>query len=445
MALLGRIGPMDVTGSGSAKTLLDNLTDLAAIPQDWLRSGDFSLERIEQLLAELGHPDRSYPTVHVAGSNGKGSVCALCSAALQAQGYRVGLYTSPHLSGALEGIRINQKAITEAEADALLARMQTKSGDLNALTAFEFTTALALLHFAQENVEAAVIEVGLGGRLDATNVIRPVVSVITAIDLEHTSILGGSLSEIAAEKAGILKAGAPAVLAPQALEAREAIEHKAKQLGVELVEAERDYGFERLSCDLNGQGLRVWPVEAPDKALELRLKLLGEHQIQNAVTAFAALRALARQGLEVDDEAIQRGFAEAEWPGRFEVQQGRPTTVLDSAHTPGAAQALRHALDQHFPDKRIVLVLAISADKNLGALMEPLRGLLDATIATQSFHARALSAKRLAKRLEQTGISCQVVSDPRKALQKARKLAGKHKLVLVTGSVFLVEQLRSEL
>jgi dihydrofolate synthase/folylpolyglutamate synthase len=188
----------------------------------------------------------------------------------------------------------------------------------------------------------------------------------------------------------------------------------------------------------------VWSKHAAEKAIELRIKLLGEHQIQNAVTAFAALKAFAQQGLVVGDEAIQAGFAAAEWPGRFEVREGNPVIVLDSAHTPDAARALRRTLDEHFPNQGIVMVLGISSDKNLGALMEPVRDRLIAAVATQSSHARALPAKTLAKRLDQIGIDCQSQPDPVKALQAACTLAGSDKLILITGSVFLVDQLREE-
>ncbi len=460
---------------------LASLPDLGARPQQNMRPVDFTLERMEILMDALGHPERQYPSIHIAGTNGKGSVVAFCVASLRAQGHKVGSFTSPHLAGALAGIAINEDCASatdlEKAFEIMLPHLETRSD----WTQFEIVTALAFLHFARAKVDAAVIEVGLGGRLDATNVLAPLVSVITPIDYDHTSILGNSLAEIARAKAGIIKPGVPSVLAPQRQEARASIKNVAEAKGVRVIEVSRDVVFERLSSDLSGQvfwvgkptpspapsspqaarsrqalslkeGKGAWStsgkeskLNSSDEKIELKIRMLGMHQVENAATSFAALQVANQHGLPVSEDSIRRGFAEARWPGRFEVVQTDPPVILDAAHSPAAAQALRTALDEYFPERPIIMVLGVSADKHLAGIIEPLRPHIRRAIATQSTHPRAMPADTLCSRLAALGIQAEAEPDVSRAIARAMEFVKDYAILLVCGSVFLVEAISEQL
>lgn len=407
-----------------------------------MRPGDFTLERIRRLMAALGQPQQGYASVHVAGTNGKGSVSALCAAALQAGGHRVGLFTSPHLHGPLEGISVNGQMVTGEDLDAPFQKMLPHLESAQGWTQFEVTAALAFQYFADAGVDVAVIEVGLGGRLDATNMLVPTVSVITPIDYDHTSILGDRLGRIAGEKAGIIKQGVTVVMAPQVAEARQVIAEEAKAKKATLIEVGVDILFERGEANLSGQDVRVWPALRPEQALELRIALLGAHQAENTAVACAALWAGRDGGQEVSDEAIRKGFAAVRWPGRFEVLQADPALIVDAAHSPHAARALRSSLEDYFPGKAVVLVLGVSADKDLAGIIEPLRPRIARAIATQSIHPRAMPAAVLQARLAGLGLQAEGQPDAAQALQIALEAACQDEVVLVCGSVFLVEQIR---
>lgn len=421
------------------QAFLRELPDLAARNQYGLRASDFSLDRLSALMEAMGQPQQAYPSLHVAGTNGKGSVCALCAAVLQAQGYRVGHFTSPHAAGALAGIAVNGVAAPAEELQAAFEQLYALLEGEAGWTHFEVVAALMFVHFARAQVDAAVVEVGLGGALDATNVLLPQAAVITPIDYDHTSVLGSTLTEIATHKAGIIKPGKPLVLAPQAAEARAAILAQAALQAAPVVEVGIDVQVEPLSAGLDGQRFQVLGRR---DSQELKIGLLGEHQLANAATAYAALLALDDAGLPVSDAAMAAGFAAARWPGRFEVLRAEPPLVLDGAHTPAAARALRRALDQYFPEEPLVLVLGVSVDKDLASLLEPLAPRIRRVIATQSAHARAMPAAELAGRVAALGIAVQAEADPAAALAAAEATAGQAG-VLVAGSIFLVEQVRA--
>lgn len=390
----------------------------------------------------LGHPDRHNPNLHIAGTNGKGSVGAFCTATLQAQAYKVGRFTSPHLAGALAGISINHIRVKETDLEQSFELMLPHLKLRKDWTQFEVVTALMFLHFARAKVDAAVIEVGLGGRLDATNVLKPLVSVITPIDYDHMSILGNSLAEIAREKAGIIKKGVPLVIAPQPEEARASIVQIAEEKGVDIVEVGKDVLYERVSSDLSGQVFDVWNVSAPNQKTELAIQLLGAHQIENAATAFAALQTAPIRGLPVSEDAIRRGFAAARWPGRFEMIQENPPVVLDAAHSPAAAQALRASLDEYFPGRSVIMILGVSVDKDLAGIIETLRARIDRVVATQSKHMRAMPANELRAKLVRIGIEAEAIADAKQAVMKVMDIVKVNEVVLVCGSVFLVELVR---
>jgi len=421
---------------------LKALPDLGAQPQGSMAAAAFTLERMVWLMAALGQPQQRYPSLHVAGTNGKGSVSALCSATLQAAGYRVGAFTSPHLHGALEGITLDGKVVPVAELEASFENLRPHLVRQSGWTQFEVVTALAFHHFARMGVEAAVIEVGLGGRLDATNVLTPLVSVITPIDYDHLSILGSTLEQIAAEKAGIIKPGVPVVLAPQPPQVSAVIRKVAREKKAPIIETGKDYLYQAQAFDLSAQDFQVWPAVRPEEKTALRIALLGRHQIANAATAYAALQTARGQGLALDEEAIRRGFAAARWPGRFEILQNEPALVIDAAHSPHAARALRQALDDYFPGRPVILVLGVSGDKDLSGIVAPLRPRITKWVATQSAHPRAMLAEELQRSLAALGLAADAQPDAATALRGALGAADRGAMVLVAGSVFLVEQVR---
>ena len=417
----------------------------------------FDLARMEALLEALGNPHRAYPVLHIAGTKGKGSTAALMAAALQAEGYRVGLYTSPHLEDFAERIQVDGRPIPHADLPAVVERLKPCTARIPGLTTFELTTAAAFLYFADRGVDVAVVEVGLGGRLDATNVVHPLVSVITPISYDHTAILGDTLAAIAGEKAGIIKPGVPVVVAPQPREARQRILAVAAERGAPVVEVGRDWLYAPVARSLDGQVLFVWhAAEQPlvDAFVEsggfqewepmrLRIPLLGPHQVLNAATAYAALQTARRQGLEVAQAAIRRGFAAARWPGRFEILHRNPPLVVDGAHNRAAAHQIRLTLDEYFPGWPLVLVFGASADKDIRGMLEELVPRARRVIVTRSHHPRAADPEDLRSMVHQLGRPAQAFDDVEAALRQAFREAAGEAVVLATGSLFVAAAARS--
>ena len=289
-----------------------------------LAKADFNLDRMRDLMSELGNPQEQYPIIHVAGTKGKGSVSALAASALTAAGYKTGLYTSPHLQDYAERIQMNGQPIPHADLAALVDEIKPAVARVPYLTTFEITTALGFLYFARQGCDAAVIEVGLGGRLDATNIVTPRVSVITSLSLDHTLVLGDTLAKIAGEKAGIIKPGVPVVSSPQKDEALEVLFRIADERGCNFTLVGQDVKFEPLSHSIDGQTLQIWISNPPP--LNLTIPLLGSHQVENAAVAYAALKT---SGLNVSGEAIQRGFESAKWRSRFEIARKEPPIIFE--------------------------------------------------------------------------------------------------------------------
>ncbi len=408
----------------------------------------FDLGRMVAFLELLGNPHKGHPIIHVAGTKGKGSTSALVARALQEAGYRTGLYTSPHLQEFTERIQVNGKQIPPAELVALVDRIKPVVPQVERLTTFELTTALGFLHFSSTQVDAAVVEVGLGGRLDATNVVDPLVSVITSLSLDHTAVLGSTLEKIAFEKGGIIKPGRPVILAPQQAQARAVIEEIASQRGSRLVEVGKDVRFEAGEHSLEGQSFRVWNAGDPQAALDLRIPLLGPHQVENGATAAAALLVAREQGLSIPDWAIQTGFARVCWPGRFEVLSREPLVIVDSAHNRDSARRLRQTLDEYLPGRSVILVFGVSEDKDVEGMLAELRPRVNRVIATQSVHPRAAAPDQLAALAEGLGCLAQSVSPVEQALRTALAQAdaaqagGNGTVVLAAGSLFIAAAAR---
>ncbi len=397
----------------------------------------FDLGRVRRLLRLLGDPQEQFPSIHIAGTKGKGSVAAMIETSYRAAGYRTGLYTSPHLIRFTERIRVNGEEIPEPDLVRLVEQLKGVALEIPQISTFELTTALAFLHFAEMKVNCGVIEVGLGGRLDATNVLTPAVCVITSLSYDHMHLLGASLSDIAGEKAGIIKPGVPVVLAPQQSEAELVVRSVAERLGAPLHQVNRDWHYAAEERSLSGQSFRVWrdTGEAP---VSLRIPLLGHHQIQNACTAYAALQLASERGLPIGLEAIRAGMASMRWAGRFQVLSVDPTVVLDCAHNRDSALQLRIALDDYFPGRPVWMVFGASSDKDVRGMLLELSPRVSRVVLTQADHPRAEGPEAMVELLRGFGLPVQIVVPVSEALRIATKEVEPNGVVLVTGSVFVV-------
>lgn len=417
-------------------------TDYEKAPAAKYSDAAFNLRRMDALLARLGSPHRAAPAIHVAGTKGKGSTAALIASALTKAGYRTGLYTSPHLHTFRERMRIGQDLITEAEVAEFVAQVRPQvdalntQGEYGQVTTFEIITALAFLYFSRR-VDVQVLEVGLGGRLDSTNVCRPEVCIITNLSLDHTEVLGETVAQIAYEKAGILKAGALAVSAPQAPEALDVVEKVAQQTGVPLTVTGRHVTWTPLRQDLDGQSVRIHGQEG---VYEVWTPLLGDHQLENASVALAALELAGRRGLPVSREAIVAGFRDVSWPGRLQVLERRPLVIADGAHNPYSMTCLRQALSSHVPFRQALFVLGVSADKDVVGILRELALLGGRLIATRSRHPRASDPAQLAAEAARLGMDATSAPTVADALTRAREQAGPEDLICATGSLFVAAE-----
>jgi len=405
----------------------------------------YDLGRIEAFLERLGHPHKCAPVVHIAGTKGKGSTAALCASALRAQGYSVGLYTSPHLHSFRERIRTNGHPLSEGEFASLVEDVWpmvvefSRSGGLGDLTLFETLTAMAFWQFSRRRVDFQVVEVGLGGRLDSTNVVEPEVCVITSLSLDHTSILGETMEKIAYEKAGIIKPGTVVVSAPQREEARRVVREVCASRGALLEEVERSVSWRSGQTTLEGQAFHV---DGGLGSYDLWMPLLGDHQLENAVTSVAALEALMKKGHALAPEALARGFSRVEWPCRLEVLRRSPLMVADGAHNPYSAAKLREAISAYFPFRRVILVFGALGDKNLLGMVEELSQLNPTVLATRSRHPRSVASSKVAEAFRGHGVSATAVEGVREAVVRALDMAHEGDLVLAAGSLFVAAEAR---
>ena len=431
------------TAYNKALDYLYSFVDYSLKHASELAKAEFNLDRMRDLMHLLGDPQNDYPIIHIAGSKGKGSTAAFTASALRAADYRVGLYTSPHLQDFTERMQINGVPIPQDEFAALVEEIKPSVAQVPFITTFELTTALAFLYFSRQKITAAVIEVGLGGRLDATNIVTPLVSVITSLSLEHTAVLGITLTEIAREKAGIVKEGHPFVSAPQKPEAASVLDLAAEEYNVPLTLVGRDLMYKVKKKTIDGQMLEVWMRNGPK--MKLSIPLLGDHQVENAVTAYAALIAARQEGLVFNAAQLKQGFAETKWPGRFEIWREKPPIVLDSAHNPDSFAKLRQTLDEYFPEWPVILIFGVSEDKNVADMLKELASRLEKVLLTKSVHPRAVEVQKLVGFAEQAGVACEAVEPVEEAVARALEIAGEHALVLSAGSIFLTAAVRAVL
>lgn len=394
----------------------------------------WKIERMQGLLARIGNPQHSFDALLIAGSKGKGSTAVLCASMLQAAGYRTGLYTSPHLHSLRERIRWNGGMIGEADLVTLFNRLKPHFEATPHLSAFEIITALALTAFAEVGVEIAVLEVGLGGRLDATNAVDPLVSVITSISYAHMNILGHTLGEIAREKAGIIRPHRRVIVAPQVDEAMQVIEAVAQERAAQLVAIKRDWHITR--ADLTGQTFHL-------HGDSYHLPLLGEHQVTNAVTAMTAVQAFAAcSGRTVSTEAVQTGLTQVQWRGRMEILGRAPYVVVDSAMNVDSIAKLLEALAVYFPEQPRTFIFGASNDYPIREMLSLLLPECERMLVTRSDHPRATEVDVLATTAQALGYTVQAAPDMDIALAHALDYATPNHLICVLGSLYLVADAR---
>ena len=432
--------------SESLQYLLSLGRELAA--PSHARAMKFDLANIRALSSQMGDPWKKFRSVHIAGTNGKGSTAAITESILRSAGIRTGLYTSPHLEHINERIRIAGANLSDQEfAEAFtrlhqLIEQMLSSGALPAHpTFFECLTAMAFDVFARANVEIAVLEVGMGGRLDATNIVTPAVSVITQIDFDHEAYLGHSIEQIAFEKAGIIKRGIPVVTSAEDTVALEVIRRRAAELSAPIVEIDRAYCVELLASDIRGSRAQISSREN-DFDATISVPLPGKFQVRNAVTALATVRLLAQNGVKISDAQIVDGITRVRWPGRLEQISAHPDVFLDGTHNPAGARELAAFLDENFAGRKIYLVFGAVRDKSVDEIASRLFPRAAKVFITAPKQSRAISPSALAEMTSDLASNLEVIPEPLDALERAIAAAIPDGVVIATGSLYLVGDLR---
>ena len=422
---------------------LSSYTDYEIVPRLAHNVVNYDLRRVEELLSRMGTPHLKARSVHIAGTNGKGSTAAMITSVLSTSGYTTGLYTSPHLHTWRERIKVDGELISEEEFTAGVTKLQpdveavNRKATYGRLTTFEILTTLAFDYFAGKAVQFQVLEVGMGGKFDATNVIIPEVCIITSISFDHTEVLGGSLAEIAAKKAGIIKPGSVVVTSPQIDEVDRVIRETCLNRGAGLVRIGGDVTWQSLGFDLNRQLLEV---KGRLDSYRLSIPLLGRYQLDNAAVAVAALEVLAEKGFDIPKDSIANGLAQVDWAGRLQVVSRHPYILVDGAHNPDAARKLRESLEQYFDFDKAILVIGVSDDKDIAGIASQLVPRFDKAIATRSRHPRAMEPALLKAEFARHGVETEVMDDVPTALSQAVSLADDKDLICVAGSLFVVAE-----
>ena len=410
----------------------------------------FHLQRIRLLMERLGNPHLDIPTVHIAGTKGKGSTAAMIASILTSGGHKVGLYTSPHLHSAVERIRIGLEPIEGKDFASLAAQVWpqvervSSEGGYGGVTTFEMMTAMAFLHFKQVAADFQVIEVGLGGRLDSTNIVAPQVCVITSISLDHVSTLGNTVELIAGEKAGIIKAGVPAVVAPQQNGALSVVREVADRVGAPVIDVQKQVSFRDHEADVTGQALELSGLRGSYK---LWTPLIGDHQIENLRTAVATVETLIDAGGHISHDAIVRGLREVRWPARLEVlSRGDHLVLVDGAHNPYSMRRLTQALHKLFEFRRLVLVFGALGGHSAEGMLSELAGMSPLLLATQSRHPRSAPSDAVSEIALKEGLDVVFKSDDvGEATRRAREIARPGDMVLGTGSLSVAAEVIEEI
>ena len=424
-----------------AEDYLNRFINYEQIPGISFAQPGYSLAHVEELLKRIGDPQLAARTIHIAGTKGKGSVAAMIAQVLSSSDYRTGLYISPHLLNLRERISIDGTLISEDEFAAAVAEVKPsiesmkRDTSFRQLTYFEALTVLAFAYFKKKRVDFQVLEVGLGGRLDATNVAWPIACVITSVSLDHTQILGNSLEEIAREQAGIIKPGCWVVLSPQPEEAGSVIGDICNEKKAKVVQVGKDITWHKIGHDLSHQSL---VIEGRRHNYHVTIPLLGDFQLENAAAAVGALEILASAGLAISAADIAKGLARVKWPGRFQILQQHPTVLVDGAHNVASMKRLVSNIRAYFRHKRVLLVFGTSCDKDIPGIINELVPLCPQVVITQAAHSRAAPPSTLAAEFSKLGIDAEIGESIPRALSRALSKADRADLVCVTGSLFVV-------
>ena len=428
-----------------AQAFLHKAIDYEKLISYQYNASTFSLDRMVKMLEYVGNPHKSFPSIHITGTKGKGSTAIMISTILEHAGLRTGFFISPHLIDLKERIQINHQNISEHEFTSNLNDLRPHIQNLRdtepsaSPTFFEILTAIAMLYFKKEHIEMAVLEVGLGGRLDSTNVVIPHVSIITNIGFDHTAILGNTLSSIAYEKAGIIKQGMPVVSAVEAPEALSVIEKTCKEKDARLYLLGRDIWIEEIRNTKSERGLmctiKTWRHTYP----EIFLPLVGAHQAKNCALVLGAIEIMREQGnISIDDETIRNALARVYCPARIEVVGGNPLIILDYAHTVDSMKFLRESLLGNFTFQKLILVLGFSQDKDLDNILKEIVTVGDSIIVTRSKNPRAAPPEDLSQRIERLcGKQSKITDNTQDAVTAAKQMASKEDLICITGSAYV--------
>lgn len=397
----------------------------------------FGLTNISNLLASLNSPQRNLPCIHIAGTNGKGSTAAFLASILSKAGYKVGLYTSPHLTSFTERIKINNHEIRKKDVIRLTTLLRNKAEKIDSITYFEFVTAMALLYFSEQKVDLCILEVGMGGRLDATNVVSPLVSVITNIFKEHEYYLGHSLLKIANEKAGIIKKKSVLITGATQTKILTLFKKRCKNLQTRFYQLGKDFSLKIIKQDyLSYRGMKY-------KLNGIKIALLGNHQLNNAAIALAAIEILRGKGYHIGDKAIYQGLRNVYWPGRLEIVKNSPLVILDGAHNPVAMKNLKTTLLKYFNFKKLILVLGIMEDKNIKAMMKEIVPFAHKVILCKPNMDRAASTNTLSSAIQDWKVKYHQIGEVKQATICALSIANSNDLICVTGSLFTVGEART--
>jgi len=402
----------------------------------------FNLNRMVAFMQLLGNPQNDYKVIHVAGTKGKGSTSAMLTGILTSAGYKTGFYSSPHMLDFNERIRIGDQLISKRELVDLVNTVKAFVPLVRELTTFEIITGMAFLFFSQQQVHFAVIEVGMGGRLDATNIVHPLLSIITSISHDHMKVLGSTLGKIAGEKAGIIKAGVPVVISNQKKTPRETIVSAAQQKSAPLYQSDHIFSIERGEHSLEGQSFRFIPREnndfgATQPSREFFMPLIGDHQLENARTAYTALQIIQDKGFNISEENIGDGFRKIDWPGRMEIISRDPLIIVDGAHNRDSFQKFRETIDTYLMDKKKILIFGASEDKEVELMLGRVQSSLDELIITKAQHPRALEGEAIAAKAEKMDIKYRVTNCVEDALESAVQTADDDTVILAAGSIFI--------
>jgi len=409
--------------------------------------GKLGLSRVVRLLQLMGNPEKKFKSVIVGGTNGKGSTVAIIFSILREAGYKVGMFTKPHLSSFTERIIVNNKRIDEESVVKIIEEIRNKIEIMKKDLAFEHPTffevviALTFRYFEQQKVDFAVLEVGMGGRLDATNVVDPLVSVITNVSLEHTKILGDTVLKIANEKAGIIKQNGILITATEDDEVFSLFKKICEEKKSKIYRVGQDITFEKLNPDISGQNFKVKSIFNDYE--NLYILLLGDHQLVNACCAIAAVECLRFNDIIILPDIIEKGLRTVKWPGRLEIIQEKPLVVLDSAKDPLAMRKLKDAVQKNFKYKKLILVISISSDKDIHSMLSEIVPISDFVILTRhKVMKRAANPELLSLMVEEYSKDFIVIDNVKDAVREALSRANKKDMILVTGSLFTVGEAR---